>query len=69
MSGIEGADQGQSWSEPVRWPFLCSLGPRPGPPTDQMLRKTLLKAFVLVYNQGQPEEGVYTLFVQVRGRG
>jgi len=32
-----------------------------------MLRKTLLKAFVLVYNQGQPEEGVYTLFVQVGG--
>ena len=32
----------------------------------QMLRKTLFKAHVLVYNQGQPEEGVYTLFVQVR---
>lgn len=35
---------------------------------DQILRKTLLKAFVLVYNQGQPEEGVYTLFVEVRIR-
>lgn len=31
-----------------------------------MLRKKLLKAYVLVYNQGQAEEGVYTLFVEVR---
>ncbi|CAM9804531.1 unnamed protein product [Ascophyllum nodosum] len=31
-----------------------------------MLRQKLLKAYVLVYNQGQAEEGVYTLFVEGR---
>ncbi|CAM9876507.1 unnamed protein product [Ectocarpus sp. 12 AP-2014] len=31
-----------------------------------VLRKKLFKAYVVVFNQGEPEEGVYTLFVQGR---
>lgn len=30
-----------------------------------MLRKTLRKAYVLIYNQGQDQEGVYTLYAEV----
>lgn len=35
----------------------------------KVLRKKLLKAYVVVFNQGEPQEGVYTLFVQVRMDG
>lgn len=31
----------------------------------QMLRKTLRRAHVLIYNRGQDQEGVYTLYAEV----